>query len=127
MINLRVHLPKIITNLFPSAIWSLPVAGKKVAYLTFDDGPIPEVTPKVLDILEKYGVKATFFCVGENVFKHPQVYQEVLKKGHSVGNHTYNHVKGYNLSCAEYLKNINKASNFIDSTLFRPPHGWMKS
>lgn len=98
----------------------------KIIYLTFDDGPIPEVTPWVLDVLDQYHVKATFFCVGENVFKNPDVYQEVLRRGHRTGNHTYNHIRGFFTNTKDYLANIEKASTLIDSPLFRPPHGDMR-
>ncbi len=90
-------------------------------YLTFDDGPIPEVTPAVLDILKRYNVKATFFMVGENIDKHPDIYRQVVEAGHSVGNHTYNHLKGWNYSTREYMDNIEKFP--VPSTLFRPPYG----
>ena len=107
----------------------------KAVYLTFDDGPIPEVTPRVLDILDRYGVKATFFMVGENIDKHPEVFERVVKSGHSIGNHTYNHVKGWKMSTKDYLANVakweeayeNKFSifnfQFSNPKLFRPPYG----
>lgn len=103
----------------------------KAVYLTFDDGPIPEVTPKVLAILAKYNVKATFFMVGENIDKHPEVFRQVVEAGHQIGNHTYNHLKGWKTPFDEYMSNVarcNKAlfeyhpSVFIP-TLFRPPYG----
>lgn len=93
----------------------------QAVYLTFDDGPIPEVTPKVLDILAKYDIKATFFMVGENIDKHPEVYEQVVKAGHSVGNHTYNHLKGWKTSYTEYMANVAKFPK--PATLFRPPYG----
>ena len=93
----------------------------KAVYLTFDDGPIPEVTPKVLEILDKYGVKATFFMVGENIDKHPEVFEMVVKGGHAIGNHTYNHVKGWKVSTAEYIANVKKFPK--ETKLFRPPYG----
>jgi len=98
----------------------------KIIYLTFDDGPIPEVTPWVLDVLDQYQVKATFFCVGENVYKNPNIYQEVLRRGHRTGNHTYNHIRGFFTNTKDYLANIEKASTLINSPLFRPPHGDMR-
>jgi peptidoglycan/xylan/chitin deacetylase (PgdA/CDA1 family) len=101
-------------------------AQTKCVYLTFDDGPIPLITPWVLDLLDHYGIKATFFCVGENVVKHPEVYQEVINRGHSVGNHTYNHVQGLRLKTANFVKNTDLAANHIKSNLFRPPHGHMR-
>lgn len=93
----------------------------KAVYLTFDDGPIPEVTPKVLEILDRYGVKATFFMVGENIDKHPEVFEQVVKAGHSIGNHTYNHMKGWRVSTAEYIANVQKFPK--ETKLFRPPYG----
>ena len=102
-------------------------------YLTFDDGPIPEVTPKVLAILDRYGVKATFFMVGENIDKHPEVYQQVVEAGHSIGNHTYNHLKGWKTPFKEYMENVKKCDESVRrklspftfhlSPLFRPPYG----
>jgi peptidoglycan/xylan/chitin deacetylase (PgdA/CDA1 family) len=124
-INLKVHLPKWITRLFPLAVWTIPT-GEKVVYLTFDDGPIPEVTPKVLDILKEKNIKATFFCVGENVWRYPELFEEIKDEGHNVGNHTYNHLQGIKCSRKYYIDNIEKANNLIGSNMFRPPHGIMK-
>jgi len=96
----------------------------EAVYLTFDDGPIPEVTPKVLEILDRYQVKATFFMVGENVYKHPEVYQQVVDAGHAIGNHTYNHIKGWKYSTFTYLSNVEQCEERIAETnLFRPPYG----
>lgn len=95
----------------------------KVIFLTFDDGPVPEVTPQVLDILRKYQWKATFFCVGENVSRYPQLYQRLLKEGHRVGNHSFNHLQAFRKTADEYIRNVYKAREWIDSRLFRPPHG----
>ena len=96
----------------------------KAVYLNFDDGPIPEVTPKVLAILAQYKVKATFFMVGENVDKHPEVYEQVVKAGHRIGNHTYNHIKGWHCTTATYLGNVEQCQERIgDTNLFRPPYG----
>ena len=126
-----VILKHILQSLYPYAIFR---TGKAV-YLTFDDGPIPEVTPKVLEILNRYQVKATFFMVGENIDKHPDVFAQVVQAGHSIGNHTYNHLKGWKYSFKEYMANVakweetvkNKFSifNFQFSifNLFRPPYG----
>ncbi|MFT4222499.1 polysaccharide deacetylase family protein [Dysgonomonas sp.] len=118
--------PKLYRWLFPGAIWRKPVKGKKTIYLTFDDGPIPEITPWVLDLLDKYGIKATFFCVGDNVRKHPDIYQMLLDRGHRVGNHTFNHMQGIRTLSKRYLANTKLASEYIDSDLFRPPHGHMR-
>ncbi len=100
--------------------------GEKVVYLTFDDGPIPEVTPWTLDILDRYGIKATFFMVGDNVRKCPELYAEVLRRGHHVGNHTMHHVQGLRLRRTSYLRDVAEARRYIDSDLFRPPHGWLR-
>lgn len=99
---------------------------KKVVYLTFDDGPIPEVTPWVLDLLDHYNIKACFFCVGDNVRKYPEVFNEVIKRGHSVGNHTFNHLQGVRTRPKNYIDNVNKAAELIPSKLFRPPHGHIR-
>ena len=126
-----VKIRDIFQRLYPYGIFR---TGKAV-YLTFDDGPIPEVTPKVLEILDRYQIKATFFMVGENIDKHPEVFAQVIKAGHSIGNHTYNHLKGWKYSKEEYLENVAKweeaAKNkfsifnfqFSISNLFRPPYG----
>lgn len=123
--DLRVRLPKFVTSLFREAVWRLDET-ERVVYLTFDDGPIPEVTPWVLDLLQKEKIKVTFFCVGENVMRYPEIYQRMLNEGHSVGNHTFNHWQGIRKANQEYYQNIEKAGEFIDSDLFRPPHGWLK-
>lgn len=99
---------------------------EKYIYLTFDDGPIPEVTPWVLDVLDRYDIKATFFMVGDNVRKHPEVYAEVLRRGHAVGNHTMHHVNGQLLRGRDYVKDVEEAATYIKSPLFRPPHGWLR-
>lgn len=109
--------------LFTEAIWRILHRGKKVVYLTFDDGPIPEETPWVLDILDRYGIKATFFMVGDNVRKHPEVFEEVKRRGHSYGNHTMHHLQGLKVSATTFFRDITEADRLIGSTLFRPPHG----
>jgi len=119
------QLPAFLRCAYRGVTWRKS-SQEKIIYLTFDDGPIPEVTPWVLDVLDKYQIKATFFCVGENAVKHPEVYREVLKRGHRTGNHTYNHIRGFFTSTKTYLENIEKASECINSTLFRPPHGEMR-
>jgi peptidoglycan/xylan/chitin deacetylase (PgdA/CDA1 family) len=119
------QFPRIFRPLFGKVIWRKNPS-EKVIYLTFDDGPVPEVTPQVLDILDIYGWKATFFCVGENVQKYPELYADILKRGHNVGNHSFNHIKGYEYSTIEYVDNVKKAAQFIDSELFRPPYGRIK-
>ena len=117
--------PKILRWLYPSALWRMDTSEKSV-YLTFDDGPIPEITPWVLDLLDKYDIKATFFLVGDNVRKHPKEFQMLLDRGHRVGNHTFNHISGLQYLSHNYLANTNLADDLIHSNLFRPPHGWMR-
>ena len=112
-----VILKSIFQSLYPYGVFR---TGKAV-YLTFDDGPIPEVTPKVLEILDRYQVKATFFMVGENIDTHPEVFAQVVAAGHSIGNHTYNHLKGWRTSYEEYMTNVKKFPK--ETNLFRPPYG----
>ena len=121
----RIRLPKLATCCFPNALWRLPGDEKKVA-LTFDDGPVPEVTPWVLSLLKEEGIKACFFCVGENVARHPEVYQQIIADGHQVGNHTFNHLQGLKTKDEAFLANVEKAALHIDSEFMRPPHGWMR-
>lgn len=111
--------------LFPESMWRIPMKEKSV-FLTFDDGPIPEVTPWVLDLLDQYEIKATFFMVGDNVRKHPKTFQEVIKRGHSVGNHTMHHLQGAKVRTRRYIKDIAEAHMLIKSPLFRPPHGFIR-
>ncbi len=118
--------PLLYRLLFPEAIWRVKKRKRKVAYITFDDGPIPEVTPWVLDTLDRYGIKATFFFVGDNVRKHPHLYEEVKRRGHSYGNHTMHHLQGFKTTRLRYMRDITEADGLIDSTLFRPPHGLMR-
>lgn len=107
---------------FPLILWRQKGEGREVC-LTFDDGPDADVTPKVLDILDRYGVKATFFCVGENVQKYPDLFAEIKKRGHMVGNHTMHHIKGFSCGVQEYCQDVEQANNLIGSRLFRPPYG----
>lgn len=118
--------PLLYRLLFPEAIWRVKKRKRKVAYITFDDGPIPEVTPWVLDTLDRYGIKATFFFVGDNVRKHPHLYEEVKRRGHSYGNHTMHHLQGFKTTRLRYMRDITEADGLIDSPLFRPPHGLMR-
>jgi peptidoglycan-N-acetylglucosamine deacetylase len=119
-----VKTPAWVKKIFPNLIWDIPTK-EKILYLTFDDGPHPEATVFVLDELMKYNAKATFFCVGENVQKYPEVYRRILDEGHRVGNHTQSHLNGRKVKDDLYLKNISLASKFIDTDLFRPPYGRM--
>ena len=112
--------------LFPEALWRIKRHGAKVVYLTFDDGPIPEVTPWVLDLLDKYGIKATFFLVGDNVRRSPELFEEIKRRGHSYGNHTMHHLHGMKVTSLRYMRDITEADALIDSTLFRPPHGILR-
>ncbi|MDY6122198.1 MAG: polysaccharide deacetylase family protein [Porphyromonas sp.] len=112
--------------LIPGARWRIPARWGKSVYLTFDDGPVPEVTPWVLDELDRLGVKATFFCVGDNVRKYPELFAEIIKRGHGVGNHTYHHIQGLKHSARSYMADVEKADELIASRFFRPPHGHLK-
>ena len=111
--------------IYPKALWRMDPKEHSV-YLTFDDGPIPEATPFILDTLSKYGVKATFLMVGDNVRKYPHLYERIKAEGHQVGNHTYNHMGSIRHTLKTYVKNTNKANELIHSKYFRPPHGWMR-
>ncbi len=112
-------------KLYPTAVWRMKVSEQKL-YLTFDDGPVPEVTPWILDVLKKYNSKATFFCVGENVQKHNDIYLRILNEKHNVGNHTYNHLNGWYTDTNKYIENIKKCTKLTDTRLFRPPYGRLK-
>jgi len=122
---MSIQVPDLLRPLLGKLTWRRDPSSK-VIYITFDDGPVPEVTPLVLDLLDKYNIKATFFCVGDNVRKHPEVYAEVVGRGHKTGNHTFNHIKGFSFSEDEYVANVEKAAEYIDSELFRPPYGRIK-
>ncbi len=119
-----------LRKFYTGLTWRVPTVEKKI-YLTFDDGPVPEITPWVLDLLKKFDAKGTFFCVGENIEKHPELYRQVIQGGHAVGNHTYNHLNGWRTDNKLYLENILKCSEVMNSTsppqmeglLFRPPYG----
>ncbi len=117
--------PYIIKKIYYSLIWDLN-NGEKDLYLTFDDGPTPGITLKVLNILDKYNAKATFFCIGRNVERYPEIYGQILKRGHFAGNHTYSHLKGWETESREYYSDIKLAGSFIKSNLFRPPYGKIK-
>ncbi len=134
-------MPRFIQRLYPERIWAFSRTSNSI-YLTFDDGPIPDVTPWVLDELKKYKAKATFFCIGENVQKHPNVFRRILSEGHAVGNHTFNHLNGWRTDTAEYIENVEKSeiqmleinSEFSsdsyripNSEFFRPPYGKITS
>jgi len=120
-----VKTPWWLKKLYRGCVWDMPVK-KKVLYLSFDDGPHPVITPFVLAELKKYNAKATFFCIGDNVVKYPEVYQRVVDEGHAVGNHTQHHINGWKTTGREYLEDINEAGQHIHSSLFRPPYGRIK-
>lgn len=131
---------RIIKMLFSNFIWDIPNKENKI-YLTFDDGPTPEITNWVLNQLEQYNAKATFFCIGKNIAAHPEIFNRIIQKGHSTGNHTYNHLNGWKTTIDEYLENlklcevvisnqkseINSEASELKSKIFRPPYGKIKS
>jgi peptidoglycan/xylan/chitin deacetylase (PgdA/CDA1 family) len=114
--------PLLLQSLLPGLLWRGDASEKKI-YLTFDDGPIPGVTPWVLDFLAEEGIGATFFCVGDNVAKYPDVYASILAGGHATGNHTHNHLRGFKTTKKQYLSNVAQCAEVVHSGLFRPPHG----
>jgi peptidoglycan/xylan/chitin deacetylase (PgdA/CDA1 family) len=120
-----VKTPQFIQKLFPNFTWRIPT-NDKVIHLTFDDGPIPEVTPWVLEQLAQHDAKATFFCVGDNVRKHPEVLDMVRQAGHSLGNHTFNHLNGWLSDNMQYFLNVRRCAHALRSNLFRPPYGRLK-
>ncbi len=117
-----VKTPKIIERVFNKYIWSFSSKDNAI-YLTFDDGPTPEVTSYVLDLLKKYNIKATFFCVGQNIVQNLELFNRIVKEGHAIGNHTFKHLNGWKTSFSLYVEDVNKVSNVYKTTLFRPPYG----
>jgi peptidoglycan/xylan/chitin deacetylase (PgdA/CDA1 family) len=111
---------------YPSLLWHMPKTGKKTVYLTFDDGPYPVTTPKILEILKRYDAKATFFCIGNNVKQFPKTFDLIKQEGHAVGCHTFNHENGWKTRTADYVKSVIEANELIHSNLFRPPYGKIK-
>lgn len=120
-----IKTPHFVRNLFPNYTWKIPTNEKRL-FLTFDDGPIPEVTPWVLEQLAQYNAKATFFCVGENITKYPEVFNMVRDNGHSIGNHTFNHLNGWAHDNIPYFHNVRNGASLTNSVLFRPPYGRLK-
>jgi peptidoglycan-N-acetylglucosamine deacetylase len=119
-----VTAPRWMRWMNPGLVWDIHVEeDEKILYLSFDDGPHPIATPFVLDQLKKYNAKATFFCIGKNVVDHPDIYERILNEGHAVGNHTHNHLNGWKVKDKEYINDVLKAGEVIDSRLFRPPYG----
>lgn len=121
-----IKTPWIAKKLFSSYTWSLP-ANENAVYLTFDDGPHPTITPWVLEQLKQFDAKATFFCIGNNVDRYPEVYEKILEEGHATGNHTYHHLNGWKTGDQKYLDDISAAAQLIQSNLFRPPYGKIKN
>lgn len=122
---LLIKTPKWLKLLYPKLLWEANAANRCI-YLTFDDGPIPIVTPFVLNILKQHNAKATFFCIGDNVCKHPAIFEQVKNEGHAIGNHTFNHLKGWKTEDNIYLGNFLQADKLLDTKLFRPPYGRIK-
>ncbi len=127
-----IKTPIVIKRLFNNQVWDIPNTQNKI-YLTFDDGPTPEITEWVLDVLNENNIKATFFCIGINVEKYPEIFKKVIKNGHSIGNHTFNHIQGWKATTKDYLENAKQCENAISNlqsltcNLFRPPYGKIKS
>lgn len=128
-------MPRFLQRLYPERIWAFPQE-KDTVFLTFDDGPVPEVSPWVLDELKKHNAKATFFCIGENVQKHPDIFKRILYEEHAVGNHTFHHLNGWKTTTSKYIEDVVKAERQMvnksglkiqDSGLFRPPYGKITS
>ncbi len=125
--------PSLLTAVYPECLWKVNTK-EKIIYLTFDDGPIPEITPFILDELKKWNAKATFFCIGKNVEANPEIFERIINEGHSVGNHTYDHLNGWNVSDEVYFENIEKCAAVLSAyyllpiaaSLFRPPYGKLK-
>jgi len=130
-----IKTPALVKRMFPNYIWDIPTTGKTI-YLTFDDGPTPEITNWTLGILKQHNAKATFFCIGNNIEKHSDIFQNIINEGHAIGNHTHNHIKGWKTKTKDYLKNISETQSLINSkfvnpqspisSLFRPPYGQIK-
>ena len=123
--SLWVKTNWLVRWIFPKYVWSIPNNEKKV-FLTFDDGPTPEITEWVLAELRNYNVKATFFCIGDNISKHPEVFEQIKANGHAIGNHTYNHLKGWKTDDKTYIDNFWQCQALTETNLFRPPYGRIK-
>ncbi|MFK7782301.1 polysaccharide deacetylase family protein [Psychroserpens sp.] len=126
-----VKTPLVAKKMFPNYVWDIPTNTKEL-YLTFDDGPTPEITNWTLNLLKQYNAKATFFCIGANIKKHPDIFQNIVNSGHAIGNHTQHHVKGWTTKTNDYIKQVLEAEKQIEihqpktSNLFRPPYGQIK-
>ena len=118
-----VKSPALLCKFYhPDEVWSIDTE-EKIIYLTFDDGPVQDVTPWVLHTLKEFNAKATFFCIGENVYRNPQVLEQILMNGHAIGNHTFNHLNGWRSPLEDYVENVMKCNELFHTTLFRPPYG----
>lgn len=120
-----VRPPQLFRRVYPGATWRMPAAEKNI-YLTFDDGPVPGITTAALSVLKQFGVQATFFCVGSNVQRHPEVFRQILDEGHSVGNHTMHHADGWKYSWFDYMREVKECAAVFQTPLFRPPYGHMR-
>jgi peptidoglycan-N-acetylglucosamine deacetylase len=120
-----VKTPKIARSILKKAVWNIPNNDRRI-FLTFDDGPTPSITNQTLDILKEYKIKATFFCLGSQVEKHPEIFKRITDEGHAVGNHSYSHLKGWTTNNQQYLEDVRKGEAIIKSNLFRPPYGKIK-
>ncbi len=119
---MKFQTPAFIHRLFPELLWNVPVTSD-VIYLTFDDGPHPEITPKVLNILSQFEAKACFFCVGNNVEKYPKTFHQVKDAGHLIGNHTHHHINGWRTPDEVYFKDVERCQKLVQARYFRPPYG----
>ena len=117
-----IKTPRIVRKIYRKSLWQ-GSKGSKILYLTFDDGPHPVITGQVLDMLRSFEAKASFFCIGDNVSKYPDMYQRIQSEGHAIGNHTFHHLNGWKTADEKYIQNVEKAAQVIDSHLFRPPYG----
>lgn len=117
--------PSLLTTVYPECWWKVNTSTKTI-YLTFDDGPIPEITPFVLAQLKQWNAKATFFCIGKNVTANPEIFKQIKEDGHVIGNHTYEHLNGWKTTNKQYFENIEKCAAVVASKLFRPPYGKLK-
>jgi len=123
--KLLVRPPKLLRSFYRDSLWRMN-ENERVIYLTFDDGPVPEMTPWVLDVLKSYNIRATFFCVGDNILKNESLFNRIINEGHQIGNHTFNHLKGWKIKKSTYLENTERCEELTKTKLFRPPYGRIK-
>lgn len=120
-----INTPRVIKRCLPQLIWEMP-SGENILYLTFDDGPHPEITRQTLQILKEFQATSTFFCVGENAQKHPEIIEEILVNNHAVGSHTFHHLNGWRTKTDDYLQDVFLAADLLNTSLFRPPYGRLR-